>query len=60
MPVYDQKADEPIVNLRHVTAELRTRGEIGLANMVELATSELVAELTELKNQLEEGSHARS
>lgn len=35
---------EPIQDLRRVTAELRTRHEDGLADTVEQATSEIVAE----------------
>lgn len=52
MPVYDQDSDDPVQNLRYVTAKLRTDQQYILANKVELATSELVEEITELKTQI--------
>lgn len=52
MPVYDQDSDDPIQNLRYVIAMLRTEQHFILANKVELATSELVAEITDLKEKI--------
>lgn len=49
---YDQKTDDPVQNLRYVIAKLRTEQLFILANMVELATSELVEEITALKTQI--------
>lgn len=49
---YDQEADTPIQNLRYVTAKLRTDQNYILANIVELATSELVTEIIELKEKI--------
>lgn len=52
MPVYDQDSDDPVQNLRYVVAKLRTDQQYILANKVELATSELVEEITELKTKI--------
>lgn len=49
---YDQEADTPIQNLRYVTAKLRTDQNYILANIIEMATSNLVEEITELKTQI--------
>lgn len=51
---YDQEADNPIQNLRYVVAKLRTDQNYILANIVEVAVSELVTELIELKSQIEQ------
>lgn len=52
MPVYDQDSDDPVQNLRYVTAKLRTDQNFILANKVELATSELIKEITDLKEKI--------